>query len=103
MNRYHQASLWLLAHVIVCLDTAVAAEPLAFPVDEPHFAARLASIDPEWNIHLRIGDKVRVLAAKDLAYCGRYREVEQGPKILLADGSLIRADVLLLDEKQVVL
>src|SRR6187401_3286623 len=86
-----------------CTGVSWAADPLAFPLDEPPLPARLASIDPEWNIHLQIGDKVRVVAAKDLAYWGRYHEVDQGPKVLLTDGSLIRADVLLLDDKQVVL
>jgi hypothetical protein len=94
---------WLAAYVFVCLQGASGADPLAFPLDEPPFAAQLASIDAEWNIHLRIGDRLRVVAAKDLAYWGRYREVDQGQKILLTDGSLIRADVLLLDNKQVVL
>lgn len=86
-----------------CTGVACAAEPLAFPIDEPPFAAQLASIDPEWNVHFRIGDKLRVVAAKDLAYWGRYRESDHGPQILLTDGSVIRADVLLLDNKQVVL
>jgi hypothetical protein len=102
MLRSYRFWSWLAAPLLLCLQ-ATAAEPLAFPLDEPHFAARLASIDAEWNIQLRIGDKLRVVAAKDLAYWGRYREVEQGPKILLTDGSLIRADVLSLDDKEVIL
>lgn len=97
-----RGSLLLLAWMALC-SAARTAEPLAFPLNEPHFAARLANIDSEWNIHLRIGDKLRVLAARDLAYWGRYREMEQGPKILLVDGSVIRADVLLLDENELVL
>src|SRR6188474_2307207 len=103
MVRYSLATIWLAAHLIVCLDGAAAADPLAFPLDEPPFAARLAGIDPEWNIQLQIGDKLRVVAAKDLAYWGRYRQPEAGPQILLTDGSVIRADVLSLDQKQLVL
>jgi hypothetical protein len=93
----------LLAYVFVCLEVSAGGEPLAFPLGEPPFAAELANIDSEWNVEFQIGDKLRVVAAKDLAYWGRYREVDQGPKIVLVDGSVIRADVLLLDEKQVVL
>jgi hypothetical protein len=101
--RYCLATFWLAAYLIVCLDGAAAADPLAFPLDEPPFAARLAGIDPEWNIQLQIGDKLRVVAAKDLAYWGRYCQPEAGPQILLTDGSVIRADVLSLDQKQLVL
>ena len=103
MLRFSLASVCLFAYVILCLGHADAAEPLAFPIDEPPFAAQLASIDPEWNIQFRIGDKLRVIAAQNLAYWGRYRESEHGPQIILTDGSVIRADVLLLDDKQVVL
>jgi hypothetical protein len=82
---------------------AAAAEPLAFPVHEAPFPTVLTGIDPEWNFHFRTGDKVRVVAAGDLAYWGRYRDVESGPQIMLTDGSLIRADVLSLDDKEVVI
>ena len=103
MVQLLRASAGFAALLGCWIGAASAAEPLAFPLDEPHFAARLASIDAEWNIQLRIGDKLRVVAAKDLAYWGRYREVEQGPKILLVDGSVIRADVLSLDSEEVIL
>ena len=91
--------------IALCFATslATAAEPLAFPLDEPPFAAQLAGIDPEWNIQFRIGDKLRVIDSQDLAYWGSYRESDHGPQILLTDGSVIRADVLLLDDKQMVL
>jgi hypothetical protein len=85
-----------------CIESS-AADPPAFPLDEPPFAARLAGIDAEWNIQLQIGDKLRVVAAKDLAYWGRYRESDAGPQILLTDGSVIRADVLRLDQQELVL
>lgn len=80
-----------------------AAEPLAFPINEAPFAARLVNIDREWNVHLRTGDKVRVVDANDLAYWGRFRDVESGPQILLTDGSVLRADVLSLEDQQLVL
>jgi hypothetical protein len=82
---------------------AYSADPAAYLVNEPALAARLASIDAEWNISFRAGDKLRVVSAKDLAYWGRYRDVESGPQIVLNDGSLIRADVLQLDAKSLIL
>jgi hypothetical protein len=98
VRRICAATLWIFA-----ASAAVAADPLAFPLDESPFAARLAGIDAEWNIQLQIGDKLRVVAAKDLAYWGRYRESDAGPQIVLTDGSVIRADVLRLDQQELVL
>jgi hypothetical protein len=79
------------------------APPLAFLIGEAPLAAQLAGIDAEWNISLKAAGKVRVVRAADLAYWGRYRDVEAGPQILLADGGVLRADLLALDETQFVL
>jgi hypothetical protein len=88
----------------VPLAVAVAADAgLACPIAEPPFAADLASIDREGNISFRTGGKVRVVAAADLAYWGRYQDVEAGPHLMLADGGLVRADLLRLDEKQLII
>src|SRR5437870_9168428 len=57
--------------------------PFAFPLSEPPFPAQLAGIDREWNLSFKSAGKVRVVAAADLAYWGRYREVEAGPQVIL--------------------
>ncbi len=90
---------WLFSAAAIAAETV----PLAFPVAEAPLAAQLAGIDPQWNISLKAAGKVRVLHARELAYWGRYRDAEAGPQILLADGSVIRSDLLLLDERQAVL
>ncbi len=82
---------------------APAAEPRAFLATEAPFAATLEGIDPDGNITFRVGDKLRVVPTRELAYWGRYRDVEAGPQILLRDGSVIRADVLKLDEQSLVI
>ena len=79
------------------------AQPLAFPVAEAPLAAQLAGIDPQWNISLKAAGKIRVLRGDELAYWGRYRDAEAGPQILLTDSSVIRSDLLLLDDKHAVL
>jgi len=75
----------------------------AFLLSEPPIPAALGGIDREWNVSFRSGGKVRVVAAADLAYWGRYHEVEAGPQIILNDGGVIHADLLFLDAKQLVL
>src|SRR5215210_7845402 len=53
--------------------------PLAFPLAEPPLAAQLGGIDREWNFSFKIAGKVRVIAAADLAYWGRYHDTDAGP------------------------
>src|SRR5262249_37946719 len=77
--------------------------PAAFPVAEAAFPGRLVQVDREWNLSFHTVGKVRVIAAAELAYWGRYRDVERGPQVVLRDGSVICSDVLLLEERQLVL
>jgi len=79
------------------------AQPLAFPIAEAPFPAQVAGIDGQWNISLKSAGKIRVLRADDLAYWGAYRDVEAGPQLILTDGSVVRSDLLLLNDKQLVI
>jgi len=63
-------------------------------VDRDSTNGLLIGIDAEWNLTFQIGDKATVVPASDVAYWGRYRDVETGPQVLLRDGSILRADVL---------
>jgi hypothetical protein len=93
-------SWWLAA---LCLfgiphsTRATAEEHPAYLVSEAPFPATLASIDGEWNISFRAGDKLRVLAARELAVWGRWRDTAAGPQILVVGGGIIRADALKFD------
>ncbi|MDX1946414.1 MAG: NPCBM/NEW2 domain-containing protein [Pirellulaceae bacterium] len=75
---------------------------LAVPLVSAEPAERLLKVDPDWTLHLQSGGETRAVAAADLGTWGEWREVESGPQILLTDGSLIRADVLKLDDKSLV-
>jgi hypothetical protein len=109
MKQAHVDLLWTLRYALavgfLLMPVAVSPAqsiPLAFPVSEPFFPAQLAGIDREWNLSFKTAGRVRVVAAAELAYWGRYRDVEAGPQIVLADGGLMRADVLVVDEKRLV-
>ena len=98
----------LLAFQTACLGFAIAsctfaAEPRAFLATEAPLAATLERIDPDGNITFRVGDKLRVVPTRELAYWGRYRDVEAGPQMILADGSVIRADLLKLDDQSLII
>src|SRR5262245_37079843 len=93
----------LLIGIGLFVTPSRAEEPrLVFPVSEASFRAELVGIDREWNISLKAAGKVRVIGAGELAYWGRWSDVEAGPQIVLSDGGVVRADVLLVDEKQIV-
>jgi hypothetical protein len=77
--------------------------PLAYPVRGEPFPGKLVDIDPDWNISLAADEKVRVLARADLALWGSYRDASTGPQLILADGSVIVADVLDLGMENVTL
>jgi hypothetical protein len=95
---------WTKAAIVLLLLTAYCdgAPPLVRLSTEPPFAATLDSIDGDGNITFRTGDKLRVVASRELACWGRYCDVSGGPQFLLQDGSAIRADLLKLDETSLV-
>jgi hypothetical protein len=72
-----------------------AAEPLpVLPVDGASYTARLVSVDSNWQITLEQDNEKRSLPARDLVTLGSFRDPSRGPQILLADGSLIIADLV---------
>lgn len=93
-----------LAGILLAIS-AIAAEPppLAHPVRGEPFAGKLAGIDAEWNVSLAVEGKERVLALADLALWGTYKDASTGPQLLLADGSVVVADVLDLGAENVTL
>lgn len=102
----------MILHAAVCLWgamplVAAGVDAPVHLVSESPFAARLTGIDREWNVSFRTGmpgsEKVRVVPAAEITTWGRWRDAEGGPQILLADGGIIRADVLKLDGESLVL
>jgi hypothetical protein len=104
----HAQTIKLASVILVgLLPVARGADATVHLVSEVPFAARLAGIDREWNVSFRTGergaDKVRVVPAAEITTWGSWRDVPSGPQILLADGSVIRADVLKLNGDSLVL
>ena len=67
-------------------------QPLARPVGGEAFAARLTGIDGDWKLSFATGPATRTLPAGDSS--GRVApELDRGPLIVLADGSVFVADV----------
>ena len=79
---------------------AVAQSP-AILADGKRTTATLAGIDSELKISLREQEVIRVLPLADLVLWGAYQDVERGAQIVLADGSLLVADVLDLGEQEI--
>jgi hypothetical protein len=93
--------------IIVAALSSVRAETArpgtAYPLNDSAFSAELMGIDADWNISFQADGERRTLTPLKLAYWGGWRDIEQGARVVLADGSLIRADVLAIDEERVTL
>jgi hypothetical protein len=68
-------------------------EGLAVPVDGQPFKAKLAAVEEPWRCVFLEGRAERIVAAADLISWGSFADSDQGPQILLDDGSLLRAEV----------
>ena len=104
-------STWAAAGVAVLslLLPALAAsggegpQPRAVLLDGTPLAARLAQIDDDWTIHFDADSGRRTVAAADLVRWGEYADTCRLMQIMLADGSLLVAQLAeLADEKLVV-
>ena len=77
--------------------------PWAVPLDGEAFPARVQRIDADWTVHFKTTDASRTVPAKDLARWGDYTESFRLMHIVLADGSLLVAEIArLADDKLVV-
>lgn len=74
----------------------------AIPVAGEPFLAEFAGLDSRQNLKWRVGGKLRVMPAAELARWGLWNDVETGPQILLASGGILRADALKLDATNLV-
>jgi len=77
------------------------AAPLAVPADGEPFAARLAAVDPQWQVTFQTEKGDRTLPAAGLAWWGHCADLGRGPVVVLADGGLLAADVPAADAQQV--
>lgn len=74
----------------------------AVPIDGEVFSARIERIDADWTVHLRAADASQSVPARDLVRWGSYADSFRYMQIVLADGSLLVAEIArLADEKLV--
>jgi hypothetical protein len=77
--------------------------PRAVLLDGGGFAAHVARIDADWTVEFETDAAPRTVAAKDLVRWGEYADSFQLMQVILADGSLLVAQMAhLADEKLVV-
>jgi hypothetical protein len=91
--------LWLT--VATLFAAARAAPPTAVPVDGDPFAARLSAVNASWRITFDASGREKVLAAEDLVRWGDCPDVSPSPLLILADGSLLVADLIEADGQTV--
>lgn len=75
---------------------------LAAVLEGESFPARIASVDDNWNVTFDLGGNRRVLPVQDLVHWGAYKDSYQGTQVLLANGSLLMAEVLEIADERIV-
>jgi NPCBM/NEW2 domain-containing protein len=100
------STLWVPALLFAaCAFVTLTADDrtfFGFPIAEPPFTGQLAGIDREANLSFKTDRRVRVMRSGDLAYWGQWHEREAGPQLLLKDGGILHADLLLLGDQHIV-
>ncbi|MEN6449125.1 MAG: NPCBM/NEW2 domain-containing protein [Thermoguttaceae bacterium] len=81
--------------------TVQAESPWAVPIRGEPFRADVLAVDANWQVTLAIGRERKVMPAADLVKWGRCAEQGRGGSVVLADGSLLAADLAMADERQV--
>lgn len=73
-------------------------DPILRTVDGESWKAKLQSIDSNWQFTFRGEGKSRVVPADELVVWGRYCDQDRGSQILLADESVLVADIIGLND-----
>jgi hypothetical protein len=94
ITNYQFAILPLLILILSSSSAALAAPPLAVPIDGKPFNAELTAISGDGTLLFSVDDKPKQLPVADLVSWGAPSEPRRGPVVVLADGGLLLADVL---------
>jgi len=90
-----------LAGLLTFAVTSSGAEtPVVVPVDGETFRGTLTAVDAKWQLTFDVDGTPRVLGAADVVRWGGCPEARRGPLVLLADGGMLRVDVLQADRKK---
>ncbi len=92
-------AILLSAHLLL-MAAAGGEAPLAVPAAGQPFAAELTGVDANWQLTFGVGPKPLAMPAAELVGWGRCPEQGRGGGLLLADGSLLAAEVVAADKER---
>jgi len=90
----------LLSIHLLPAAAAGAEAPLAVPAAGQPFHAELTGVDAHWQLTFGVGPKQLALPAAELVAWGRCPEQGRGGGLMLADGSLLAAEVVAADKER---
>ena len=90
----------VLPEILAELELAGAGPDRVTLLSGTRFQGALENMDEQQQFRFRVGEQVREIPQADLTLFGEYRDVETGPQLALADGSVLRADLLQLEAGQ---
>jgi hypothetical protein len=88
-----------ILHFAFCIASSVRADALvAIPIEGEPFRAKLVAADDRWQLTFAVGNEQRTIPAADLVRWGRCTEQGRAGGLVLADGSLLTAEVVAADK-----
>jgi hypothetical protein len=97
---FQLVALQFAAVVLLQTVAAWAEAPRAVPAAGEPFEAEVAAVDANWQITFRAGQRQGQMAAAELVCWGRLVEQGRGAQLVLADGSVLAAEVVAADQEQ---
>ena len=90
----------LLSVCFLLTSAAGAVAPRGVPAAGEPFHAELTGVTADWQLTFSIGGKQHAMPAADLVCWGRCPEQGRGEALVLADGSLVMADIVAADKER---
>ncbi len=88
-----------ILHFAFCIASSARADaPVAVPIEGEPFRAKLVAADARWQLTFAVGKEQRTIPAGDLVRWGRCAEQGRAGGLVLADGSLLVAEVVAADK-----
>ncbi len=90
---------FFILHFSFCIPSSIRADaPVAIPIEGEPFRAKLVAADARWQLTFGVGKEQRTIPAADLARWGRCTEQGRAGGLVLADGSLLVAEMVAADK-----
>lgn len=94
-------NLFAVTLLSLAWGTIAGAAPECVPVEGTPFEASLVAVDAKWQLQFDVAGQSKSLPASDVVVWGALAEPAAGPRLILADGGVLVADVKDADRERI--